>query len=160
MTYALTMPSKITNYKKLQLIKLLANGVSHSKISKQLRMSISQVYRYSLEFEKGSILNKKPHKGREPILKEKDFNKLYKSGTKNPFSSSLDIVKKSGLGKLSNSSPTTRKKYLNKVGLKSRTAAIKPHLSDKNVERRLELCDFFFKKPYEYFENIIYSDEC
>ena len=46
------MPGSLSEFKKLNLIRLLSKGVSASKIAKQLRIGLTSVYDYKKKLTK------------------------------------------------------------------------------------------------------------
>lgn len=155
------MVKALDHFTVCQIITLRKLNFSYKKIADQLGLKNRSTAQAAVRrVQKTGSFYPKKSTGRRPKLTEKDEKKLVSDTLKNPKTSLERIrVNFNSFSTGPSISRSTVRRILKKHGVFSRSAAKTLLLTKKSEKNRLQWCREMRKKPFSYWQNVVFTDE-
>ncbi|KAH7933919.1 hypothetical protein HPB49_019144 [Dermacentor silvarum] len=127
--------SRVPEEQRRQIVDLSLQAYTQRQISEMTNRPLSTVNRIVQAYRKGRRIKDAPRKARPKVTTEDEDMAIVVAAVDRPAASVLKIKNSVGLERVSE---TTVKRRMYEAGLKSRTAARKPIVSEANKQKRLE----------------------
>jgi transposase len=148
---------RCTDFENGQIIAAFQAGKKARTISQMFNVSKRTLnHKWSI-FKARSSLQQLPRSGRPQITTDREKKRICRESKKDPFSSAKKI--KNSIGRDNISDRTIRRILVKVGGLKSRRAAKKPFLSEKNRIARLKWAREHLNWTFDDWKKVLWSDE-
>jgi transposase len=154
------MTKTISEEYKIKILALHYQKLSYSQIASKTGYSKSTVAYIVTHFKKHKTISRINASGRSKALDDDDINVIKGILRESPKLNSFQIKSKFEEITKKNISAKTMRNYLRSSGFKARRPRQKPLLSQKNIDERSKLARKWSCEPDDYWEKIIFSDEC
>lgn len=141
------------------IIRLRKENKSYGEIAKIVNMSRSSIQTVVKNYNKYQTTENRHRSGRPSKLTDRDKRDVIRIVTANPKTSAVDIAKY--LEKLNEVSvhPETVRNVLRANDFHSRIPRKKPFISKVNMAKRLDFAKLHQNDDFDYWKNVIFSDE-
>ncbi|GFX69952.1 transposable element Tcb1 transposase [Trichonephila clavipes] len=150
--------------KEKEITPLKKGRLSHKtlrKIGKIVGRTHSSIQRVINNYTSSKSVISKPRFGRPFKLTLREKRYVFKSIRLNPRLNASQIANDiRERFKKNTSHEDTIRKILKKAGYNGRVARKKPHISAVNRHKRLDLANEHINKPPQFWEKVLFSDEC
>ena len=111
------------------------------------------------KYAKLENMESRPRSGRPRKINQRDMRHLVRILREYPSKTSTELAKTINLTKNDTISSSSIRKNLFKIGLKSYAARKKPFMTEKMKLKRLNWCKKYQSKDFEFWKNVLFSDE-
>jgi hypothetical protein len=146
-----------TAFENGQIIGAFLDGKKARTISEELNIPETTLRRKWSQFKMEGNLDPRPRSGRPKITTDRERIRICRASKIDPWASSKKI--KQDIGRADISERTIRRILVDVGGLKSRKAAKKPFLSEKNRLKRLRWARDHINWTYDDWKKVLWSDE-
>lgn len=145
---------------RLRVIQLREEGKSYADISKLTQMPKTTVYNIAMKWIKNETVHNLPRPGRPRKTSAQDDRRIVRTmaSTEDASARKMANISEEMLGV--RVSATTIRKRMRENDFITRMTVYKPKLTPEHKAARLEFAKTFQHAPSDYWDAVIWSDEC
>ena len=140
------------------IIDMYNDGLGYKKISSELGVHLSIVQKIISKWKDNRSTKTLPRTGRPPKISLSTARKLVQEGVKNPRVTSRELQEQLAVSGV-HVHTSTICRNLNEDDLFARMPRKKPLLTKKHIEARLRFVQQHIDKPYEFWEDVFWTNE-
>lgn len=151
---------RISDETRHQVVFYHQQKMGYKKIAQTLYLAQSTVRNIIKKHQRTGTVNDLPKTGRPRKTSKRVDKLIVKQFDEMPFSTARDVEKYINENNLANISSQTVRRRSKEAQIRCFSARRKPLLSKINIEKRLFFAKKFVNKPIEFWEKVIWTDEC
>jgi transposase len=142
-----------------RIVMMAKDGYTQRKISEILNVPKSTVGYIVKKHNDTGLISNKPGRGRKSLITSRMKSLIVRKVKQNRRQSAQSLVEEISESYGIKVSDQTVRNTIHQAGLHGRVARKKPHLSIKNIRKRLQFAKEYHSKPKDYWNQVIFSDE-